>query len=241
MSSPEMKEFEDLTNVKDGAKDSLDRTNDAKSDIADLRRENTKWAEKVVNMKKAVSDSQAAQAIDIRQKQELASLSQVHRNDVGRLDSSTQMCLGGGINDMMNPDYFRDFLITAGESPDKQRPSYTLNKSNVTAQASEQVHRSTQQIRAWLNIQSFSDDFSGLQDLTNIRINANRELNYDVNWESPISSSHDILTTNAMRWSEGIPNLWSISTWFQNVPLSRPKAEQVPDTKPKSTNRIASK
>lgn len=99
-------------------------------------------------MKKAVSDSQAAQAIDIRQKQELASLSQVHRNDVGRLDSSTQMCLGGGINDMMNPDYFRDFLITAGESPDKQRPSYTLNKSNVTAQASEQVHRSTQQIRA---------------------------------------------------------------------------------------------
>lgn len=241
MSSPEMKEFEDLTNVKDGAKDSLDRTNDAKSDIADLRRENTKWAEKVVNMKKAVSDSPAAQEIDIRQKQELASLSQVHRNDVGRLDSSTQMCLGGGINDMMNPDYFRDFLITAGESPDKQRPSYTLNKSNVTAQASEQVHRSTQQIRAWLNMQSFSDDFSELQDLTNIRINSNRELNYDVNWESPISSSHDILTTNAMRWSEGIPNLWSISTWFQNVSLSKPKAEQVPDTKPKSTNRIASK
>ncbi|MFO0764004.1 MAG: hypothetical protein U0518_04085 [Candidatus Gracilibacteria bacterium] len=241
MSSPEMKEFEDLTNVKDGAKDSLDRTNDAKSDIADLRRENTKGAEKVVNMKKAVSDSQAAQAIDIRQKQELASLSQVHRNDVGRLDSSTQMCLGGGINDMMNPDYFRDFLITAGESPDKQRPSYTLNKSNVTAQASEQVHRSTQQIRAGLNIQSFSDDFSGLQDLTNIRINSNRELNYDVNGESPISSSHDILTTNAMRGSEGIPNLGSISTGFQNVSLSKPKAEQVPDTKPKSTNRIASK
>lgn len=76
-------------------------------------------------MKKAVSDSPTAQAIDIRQQQELASLSQVHRNDVGRLDSSTQMCLGGGINDMMNPDYFRDFLITAGESPDKQRPSYT--------------------------------------------------------------------------------------------------------------------
>lgn len=99
-------------------------------------------------MKKAVSDSPTAQAIDIRQKQELASLSQVHRNDVGRLDSSTQMCLGGGINDMMNPDYFRDFLITAGESPDKQRPSYTLNKSNATAQQHEQIPRSKQQTRA---------------------------------------------------------------------------------------------
>ena len=40
--SSEMREFEDLTNVKDGVKDSSDYANDAKSDIADLRRENTK-------------------------------------------------------------------------------------------------------------------------------------------------------------------------------------------------------
>ena len=76
-------------------------------------------------MKKTVSNSPDAQTLDTQQKQELASLSQIHRNNVGKLESSTQMCLVGGINDMMNPDYFRDFLITAGESPDKQRPSYT--------------------------------------------------------------------------------------------------------------------
>ena len=272
-----MREFEELS--KDAVKDWSDHTNDAQSEIADLRKENKKWAEKIVDIKKTIPDSPAKKALDGQQQEKSALLAQIHQNEVGEVDSSAKMCLIGDTTDLMNPDYFTDFLITAGEPLDKQRPSYTdyvtrlqkwdtwnqwksfqeYVKGVTTCEPSHEAPTKAEDMggysiqKRWEVTQSNSPESiakarsKAAELIGSVSLVGQNESTVDWwklqkdAWVAPGTQQYNILTANAMRWSGGIQDSWPVSTWFQNVPLSRPKAERVPDTKPKSTNRIASK
>ena len=272
-----MKEFEDLS--KDAVKDWSDHTNDARSEIAELRAKNTELKNQIAQAQNGVSDSPAKKVLTVQQEPQSALPNQEHQKEVKKVASSTQMCLGCGINDLMNPDYFTDFLITAGEPLDKQRPSYTdyvtrlqkwdtwnqwksfqeYVKGVTTCEPSHEAPTKAEDMggysiqKRWEVTQSNSPESiakarsKAAELIGSVSLVGQNESTVDWwklqkdAWVAPGTQQYNILTANAMRWSGGIQDSWPVSTWFQNVPLSRPKAERVPDTKPKSTNRIASK
>ena len=227
--SSEMQEFQDLTNVKDTEKDLLSHQNDEQSDIRELRKKNIEWSKKIDTIKQVVWNTSGSELLATQQTQELDSHGQSHDHEVGKVTSSAQKCLCGGINDLMNPDYFTDFLKASGESTDRPRPSYTLLRwSNDVASSSKRWSRWEWKASSSSRVTSFVGDFAGLKDLTNIRINSNRGTN-DANWDSPNSQTRDIITANAMKWSGGIQDLWPVSRWFSEEWSSNSK---LPTRKP---------
>ena len=272
--SSEMKEFEDLS--KDAVKDWSDHTNDARSEIAELRAKNTELKNQIAQAQNGVSDSPAKKVLTVQQEPQSALPNQEHQKEVKKVASSTQMCLGGGINDLMNPDYFTDFLITAGEPLDKQRPSYTdyvtrlqkwdtwnqwksfqeYVKGVTTCEPSHEAPTKAEDMGGYSIQKQWWAQPNSPESIAKARSKAAEligsvslvgqnestvdwwKLQKDA-WVAPGTQQYNILTANAMRWSGGIQDSWPVSTWFQNVPLSRPNTGPVSDIKPKPANRIA--
>ena len=222
MASSEMNELRELSDTKNKAKDWLDHTNDARSEIAELRAKNTELKNQIAQAQNSVSDGPAKEALTARQELKFTWHNQEYQNKVERIDSSVQMCLNNGVDGILDEKSFRDFLQMNNEPLDKPRPSYTWEKSkesfaNKAVEApkvaanvwNQKLNKDNNFKSQWTQISqkpSFTSDFADLKDFTGtlpIPTDSD-EVVKDTKWESPIITTN-VLKDKAAKWSWWIP------------------------------------